>query len=255
MTAILIRGHRCRRHPRIVLAEFASGGESCRSGPSAARSGRQRRRSGEGAGKGVGTGWRRCHPAGGEGYPMQRHRRQCRRVNDRKRRCGGEIDPQPARGTPAGMRVPGGPIGAIRICQARVMIMIRFQQRFQAADTRPRGKSIWQEDLEEQCGDRYPGRDFASDSIAHPRLVPPAVAMRARHLRYYHRFRQRFRWHVDARATLNPGIIGRGDQSGRGETRALRESFGSTGFGSARGDTRWRERGSPGGRRCTAPWG
>ena len=104
-------------------------GKSRRSGPSAAGSSRPRRRSGEGAGKGVGSRWRRCHPIGNEGHPMQRHRRQCRRVNDREWRCGGEVDPQPAGGTSAGMGVPGGPIAAIRIRQARVMMMIRFQQR------------------------------------------------------------------------------------------------------------------------------
>ena len=46
------------------------------------------------------------------------------------------------------MGVPGGPIAAVRICQARVMMMIRFQQRLRATDTRPSGKSVWQEDLD-----------------------------------------------------------------------------------------------------------
>lgn len=114
------------------------------------------------------------------------------------------------------MGVPGGPILAIRVCQTRVMMMIRFQQRLRATGTRRCGKSVWQEDLEEQCGNRHPGRDFASDSIAHPRLALPAVAMRAKHLRCY----QMFRWHVDARATLNPGIIGGGDQPGTDCIRA-----------------------------------
>jgi len=91
------------------------------------------------------------------------------------------------------------------------MMMIRFQQRLRATDTRPSGKSVWQEDLDEQCGDRYPGRDFASDSIAHPRLAPPTVVMHAKHLRCY----QIFQCHFDVPATLNPGIIGCGDQPGR----------------------------------------
>jgi len=119
---------------------------------------------------------------------VQRHRWQCRRVNDRERRCVDEVDPKPTGGTSTGVVVAGGPIAAIRVCQARIVMMIRFVQRFRATGSRPGGKSVEQEDLEEQCGDRCPGRDFASDPMAHPWLAPPAVAMRAKHLRCYQNF-------------------------------------------------------------------
>jgi hypothetical protein len=86
---------------------------------------------------------------------MQRHRRQCRRINDREWRCVGKVKPKRTGSAPACMGVPKGPIAAIRVGQARIMIMmIRFRQRPRAVDTRASGKSEWQEDLGEQRGDR-----------------------------------------------------------------------------------------------------
>ena len=62
-----------------------------------------------------------------------------------------------------------------------MIMVIPFLERPGVAGTRFRGKSEWHEDLEEQRGNRQPGRDTASDSIAHRRLAAPAVAMRAEH--------------------------------------------------------------------------
>ena len=84
------------------------------------------------------------------------------------------------------MGVPGAPIAVMRVCQARVMMMImiavtRLQQCPRAIDTRARRNFEWQENLEEQRGERYPGRDCAPDPMARRRPVPSAVKVRAVH--------------------------------------------------------------------------
>ena len=85
------------------------------------------------------------------------------------------------------MGVPGVPIAAMRICQARIMVMImtmvtRLRQRPRAIDTRSRRKFEWQENLEEQRGEGYPRRDSAPDPMAQRRPVSPTVKVHATHL-------------------------------------------------------------------------
>ena len=64
-----------------------------------------------------------------------------------------------------------------------IMIMVtRLQQGPRAIGPRSRRKFEWQENLEEQRGERYPGRDSAPDPMAQRRPVPPAVKVRATHL-------------------------------------------------------------------------
>jgi hypothetical protein len=51
----------------------------------------------------------------------------------------------------------------MRVCHPRVVVMTRFQRRPRAIGTQRRGNGEWQQNLEEQRGDRHPGRDAAPD--------------------------------------------------------------------------------------------
>ena len=116
---------------------------------------------------------------------MQRHCRRCWRGNDRKWRCVGDVEPKVVEGVSAGMGVSKAPVATMRGGHPRVMEMTRFRQRRRAIGTRPRSNGEWQQKLEEQRADRYPGRDAAPNSIA-PRLpAPTTVTLHAKHFRCY----------------------------------------------------------------------
>ena len=190
---------------------MASGREGDGRAP-AGRSGRRRRRSGEGAGKAVGARGSRCHPIGEEGHPAQCHGRRLRRVENRERRQVCEVEPSSVGWRISQMGVSERPIRAEGICQTRVMMMKLVMRR--PRRTGQLGDAERQEDLAKERGDPEPGRDSVPNSAAHRRPASPPITIRAGHDGCYLRSGLDPANNGEARAPWKGASIGRLDQPG-----------------------------------------